>query len=76
MRKKMTVTTITFPDLKEQLRELALLDMDKFLKLTGVDMVQIFVCKEKGKGKSFQQIANKVKLSKTAVRHRCKKCEE
>ncbi|KAA5532654.1 hypothetical protein F0919_17895 [Taibaiella lutea] len=76
MRRKVTVTTITFPDLKEQLRELALLDMDKFLKLTGVDMVQVVVCSERAKKKSLQQIANKVKLSKSTVQSRCRKCGE
>lgn len=76
MRRKVTVTTLSFPDLKDQLQELALLDWDKFLKLTGVDVVQVVICNEKAKKKSLQQIANKVKLSKGAVQNRCKKCRD
>lgn len=77
MRKsKVTVEEITFPDLDKQLQNLAVLDFEKFCKLTAIDKVQVFICMEHQKGKSLQQIANRTKLSKTSVHNRCKKCDD
>jgi hypothetical protein len=75
-----TVTEITFPELDKQLQELASVNWEKFVKLTGIDRVQVVICAEREKGRSLQQIANKLKkaghpISRQAVGGRCKKCK-
>ncbi len=80
-KKKIIVSTIIFPDLEKQLQELATLDFQKFLQLAKVDTLQIYVCMEKQKGKTLQQIVNAAKhkgleISKTTVHDRCKKCSD
>lgn len=79
-RGKITVTEITFPELDKQLQELASVNWEKFCLLTGIDRVQVVVCAEQEKGKSLQQIANKLKtagypISRQAVGDRCRKCK-
>lgn len=74
MSNKITVTEVSFPALDEQLRELALLDWPKFLLLTQIDRLQIFVCSERARGKSIRQIAQRAKVSKKVIETRCKKC--
>ena len=75
------INIIILPDIRQQLQELAAIDIDKFLRLTGQDIiVQFTVCSEHEKGKSMQAIANKLKLmgvamTREAVHARCKKCE-
>ncbi len=69
------------PGLKEQLRELALLDFDALLEILAVDDVQVFICAESAKDKSVQQITNRlkaygVKMGRSTVGERCQKCPE
>lgn len=61
--------------LDKKLQELALTEWELFCTLTGVDKTQAFVCLERQRGLSYQQIGNKLKISKQSVAERCKKCQ-
>jgi len=76
MRKKLVLETTKISDLDKQLQELAVLDFQKFCRITNIDKVQVFICLERKKGRSMQYIANKAKMAKSTVINRCKKCEE
>jgi len=62
-------------DLDKKLQELALTDFNQFCQLTGVDKIKAFVCIERAKGLTFQQIANKLGVSRQTIWKRCKKCK-
>ncbi len=74
MARKIIQHEITFPKLDEQLRQLALTDFEKFKRLTQIDMLQIFICEERAKGKTIRQIAQYAKVTRSVVETRCKKC--
>lgn len=56
------------------LRELALTDWEEFMRVSGVDRLQVTICIERKKKKSIRQIANKTGLPKSTVEYKCKKC--
>lgn len=62
------------PEIESFLKNLALTDWNKFMDVIGIDATQMTICVEKEKGKSWQQIANKVNLPKSTVRNRYKQC--
>lgn len=64
----------TDPGIDAKLRELAVLDFDKFCQIAGVDKVQAAICMERQKGRSLQAIAHKMNMPKSTVDARCKKC--
>ena len=62
------------PILDAKLRELAVLDFDRFCQIAGVDKVQAAICLERTKGRSLQAIAHKMQMPKSTIESRCKKC--
>jgi hypothetical protein len=60
--------------LYEELRELALTDFEAFVRATGVDVRQAYICSQRRKGRSLGTIARTLKISKQAVGERSKKC--
>lgn len=62
------------PILDAKLRELAVLDFDRFCQIAGVDKVQAVICLERMKGRSLQAIAHKMQMPKSTIESRCKKC--
>jgi len=67
-------------ELRRQLQEMAMLDFEKFLLKIGADQIQIFVCAEAMKSRSYQAIMNSlnrhgIKLTRQAVGARCRKCK-
>ena len=64
-----------FTELDNELRDLAILDWAAFVQLIGDDAITTAkVCKLKLKGKSLNQIASRVRLTKSQVETRCKRC--
>lgn len=61
-------------EVKNELRQLALTNFDKFLEVTGVDLTTLKICKQHERGKSLQQIANLMQMPKTTISRRCKVC--
>lgn len=71
---------MAIPDLRKELQEMAMMDLEKFLLKVGADQIQIFVCAEAMKSRSYQAIVNSlnrhgVKLTRQAVGERCRKCK-
>lgn len=66
----------TDPTIDAKLRELAILDFDKFCQIAGVDKVQATICLERQKGRSLQAIAQRMNMPKSTVESRCKKCPQ
>jgi len=70
---------IANPELRKQLQELAVVDLEKFLQKCNIDQVQIFICAELEKSRSHQAIVNSlarhgVQIARSSVGERCKKC--
>ena len=80
-RRKQLNLIMATPDLKRALQELAMLDFESFLRKAQIDEVQIFICAESAKARSYQAIANSLKrhgveISRSTVFDRCKKCPD
>lgn len=58
-----------------QLRELALTDWNKFKDVTGLNLTAFTICQQREKGKSYRQIAYRMKISASTVLRLCKKCK-
>lgn len=66
-----------FTELDKELQQLSLVDWPTFVKLIGEDtIVAAKVCILKSRGKSLNQIANKLAISKRQVEGRCGKCHQ
>ena len=66
---------VTETNLDGELKELAIENWEEFVSLIGPDaLVSAKVCHLRKVGKSYGQIAAKLKLSKKQVRNRCVKC--
>lgn len=64
-----------FTDLDLQLQQLALVDWPTFVRLIGEDnILNAKVCLLKNRGKSHNQAAVKLNMSRDNVRYACKKC--
>ncbi|HRO18613.1 MAG TPA: hypothetical protein PLU07_10505 [Ferruginibacter sp.] len=63
--------------LDAQLRELALTDWDAFVQLLGEDAItKAKVCLLLNKGQSYNQVANKLQITKHQVEYMCnRKCQ-
>lgn len=67
----------TYSPLDIQLQNLALINWDVFVKLIGEKPItKAKICLLKNKGKSLNQIANKLGITKDQVEYRCKTCRE
>jgi len=65
---------MTPDEIEKELREMAVTDWNKFKMITGLDIVQYTICKQKKKGTSIRAIANRMKMPRTTINDRCKKC--
>jgi len=65
---------LTFDNLDRRLQELALLNFTYFCTLTEVNKEKAIVCFERANGKTFRQIANKLRIGKSMVYKLSKKC--
>jgi hypothetical protein len=69
------------PALKNQLQRLATQDFEAFLNMLNVDGLQIFICNERKKELSYEQIALRLRragitITRQSVGDRCNKCKE
>jgi hypothetical protein len=71
----MGLSTEKEKELDKQLIELAMSDFEYFCKITSADKEQAYLCMAKQAGKSHQQIANQLGISKQAVAKRWQKCK-
>jgi hypothetical protein len=60
-------------EILNQIRTLALTDTQKLIDLY-IDKDKLKICLQRKGGKSFQQIANSMKMPKSTVRDKCKAC--
>ena len=64
-----------YTDLDMQLQQLALVDWPTFVNLIGEEnVIAAKVCILKSRGKSLNQISNKLAITKSQSETRCKKC--
>jgi hypothetical protein len=64
-----------YTDLDKELQQLALVDWPTFVNLIGEEnVVAAKVCLLKSRGKSLNQISNKLAITKSQSETRCKKC--
>lgn len=61
-------------DVKDKAIQMAIDDFEKFCIYAGVNSKQLLVCIEREKGLSLQQIANKLRISKSYVKKICDRC--
>lgn len=70
---------IANPELRRQLQEMAVVDLERFLQKCKIDQVQIFICAELEKSRSHQAIVNSlarhgITIARSSVGEKCKKC--
>jgi len=61
-------------DIREEIRQLALTDVDKFIEMF-VDVEKLKICRQRKMGKTLQQIAISMQMPKSTVRDKCKTCQ-
>lgn len=65
-----------YTELDKQLRDIAILDWPGFVKLVGEDAItNAKVCLLKGKGKSYNQIATRLSITKNQAQYGSNKCK-
>lgn len=65
-----------YTDLDKDLQNLAAMDWPAFVKLIGEDIiVSAKICILKKKGKSYNQISNRLRITYKTVEYRLKACE-
>ncbi len=72
----MNITAEQERKLNMALQELALTDFTNFCKMIGADKEQAYICMERSKGKSYQQISNITGIPKSTVRNKSNKCAD
>jgi len=60
--------------MEKELRDLAVTDWEKFKLVTELDTSTYAICQLRKQGKSLQQVANTLSVSKKTVRVACAKC--
>jgi hypothetical protein len=64
-----------YTELDRELQQLALIDWPTFVNLVGEENITAAkVCILKNRGKSHNQISNKLSITKSQSETRCKKC--
>ena len=64
-------------ELDKTIREIALNNWEQFVQLMGKEAItNAKVCLLRQKNKSYNEIANKLRITETQSRYACKKCEE
>lgn len=72
----MTTQDKYYTDLDKDLQQLAAVDWPTFVQLVGEDFIlSAKICILKSRGKSLNQIANKLSVTKSKIETRCKRCE-
>lgn len=65
-----------YTELDKNLQDLAAIDWPAFVRLVGVDAItSAKVCILKSKGKSYNQIANKLRITNRTVIYRAGQCD-
>lgn len=62
------------PDVKDTALQLAIQDFEKFCSYARVNSKQLKVCIDRDKGLSYQQIANKLRISRSYVKKISDRC--
>jgi hypothetical protein len=68
------ITSITKTVRRQEWQQLALTDFELFCRYAQVDKLQLYICTERRKGKSYGTLALQTGISRQAVAQRCKRC--
>jgi hypothetical protein len=65
-----------YTELDKNLQQLAIMDWPAFVELVGYDNIKAAkICILKSRGKSYSQIANKLRITKDTAIYRSGKCD-